>query len=50
MYFVTDAFHTSDLYVGCSCNLFVIIVELDEQTYPDLTIIEKRMFFFRVWR
>ena len=46
MHSETDAFHTSDLHAGCSCNLFADIVELDEQTYPELTIVEVGMFFF----
>ncbi len=47
MYSGTNAFHTSDLHANFFCNLFVTIVELDEQTYPELTIIENRMFFFQ---
>jgi len=43
MHSETGAFHASGLYASFFCNLFVVIVELDEQTYSELTIVENRI-------
>ncbi len=43
----TGGFHASCCYAGCSCNLFIIIIELDEQADPEFSVIEVWMVFFK---